>query len=319
MTALPAAAKVHQPELELVDRARAYFDARRSPATRRAYARDWTAFAEWCRRRRLEALPASPVTVVLYASELAERLRPSSIDRHLAAVAAAHVDAGHEPPTRHRAVREALRGIRRVHGGAEVGKAAVVTRDVRRMVDELPDSLIGWRDRALLLLGFAGAMRRSELVALDVDDVHQVEEGLVVTIRRSKTDQEGAGRAVGIPYGSQLPTCPVRALRAWLEASGITEGALFRPISRHGRMATQRLSGAAVALVVKRAVERIGLDPADYAGHSLRAGLVTAATEAGVVETAIMAQTRQRSLATMQRYVRHGSLWKVNAAARVGL
>ncbi len=148
----------------------------------------------------------------------------------------------------------------------------MLTADLRLMIAVLPDSLIGRRDACLLLLGFASALRRSELVALNVEDLSETDEGLVVTVRRSKTDQEGEGREIGVPYGSNPSTCPVRATRAWLEASGIESGPVFRSVDRHGTVGTTALSGKAVALIVKRTVEAAGLDPARFAAHSLRSG-----------------------------------------------
>jgi integrase len=162
-------------------------------------------------------------------------------------------------------------------------------------------------------------MRRSELVGLDVADVSEGTDGLIVRLRRSKTDQEGAGRNVGIPYGSNLATCPVRAWRAWLELSSITEGPAFRPVDRHGRIAVTRLSGQAVALVLKRHASRAGLDPGEVAGHSLRAGLATSAAAAGVPESVIAATTGHRGTAMLRRYIREGSLFCENAADAVGL
>ena len=182
-----------------------------------------------------------------------------------------------------------------------------------------PTGLGGARDRALLLLGFAGAFRRSELVGIDVEDLGFREEGLVVTLRRSKTDQEGEGRRVGIPYGSDPATCPFRAVRAWLKLSGIDSGPLFRPIDRRGRLGPSRLTDKSVALLVKRYVKDVGLDPARFSGHSLRAGLVTAAALAGASERSIMAQTGHRSPNMVRRYIRECSLFQDNAAAKTGL
>jgi integrase len=186
------------------------------------------------------------------------------------------------------------------------------------MVRALPAGLVGTRDRALLLLGFAGALRRSELVALEVADARLTREGLEVTIRRSKTDQEGEGQKVGIPRGEHKDTCPVRAYSAWLEEAGIPEGRVFRSVSRHGAI-NGTMSDRAVALVVKRAALRVGVEAGNLAGHSLRAGLVTAAAAAGVAERAIMNQTRHRSIAVMRSYIRDGSIFRDNAAAAVGL
>jgi integrase len=187
------------------------------------------------------------------------------------------------------------------------------------MVERLPYSLLGVRDRALLLLGFAGAMRRSELVGLDVSDLAQADEGLVVTIRKSKTDQVRAGRKVGIPFGGAEGTCPVRAIYAWLEAAGIEEGPLFRPVNRHGQVLESRLSDRAVAEVVKRSLKAAGRSARGYSGHSLRAGLVTQAAMSGVSEHKIQDQSGHKSLAVMRRYIRDGSLFRDNAAGKVGL
>ena len=241
--------------------------------------------------------------------------------RRLTAITKAHQIAGHPSPAtmQQPAVSETLKGIRRTLGTAQQTKAPLLTADVRRMVEALPDTVAGRRDRALLLLGFAGGFRRSELAALDVGDVLPTEDGLVVKLRRSKTDPEGKGRDVGIPYGSTPSTCPVRALTAWKTAAGISEGALFRGVDRHGRVGTVRLHKDSVGLVVKRAAEAAGLDPAKYAGHSLRAGLATQAYLNGAGELAIMRQTGHRSLAMVRRYIRDGSLFRENPAAKLGL
>jgi len=187
------------------------------------------------------------------------------------------------------------------------------------MIAKLPSGARGDRDRALLLVGFAAALRRSELVALDVNDVVARPEGLVVNIRRSKTDQEGAGRKVGVPYGSHPQTCPVRAVEAWRQAGRIDEGALFLSFDRRGRQTQQRLHPSAVPRIVPRALAATGADPEPYSAHSLRAGLATAAAEAGVSERAIMAQTGHRGVVVARGYIREGSLFRENAAAQIGL
>jgi len=301
------------------EQARDYAHHAKSPNTRRAYRADWADFSAWCRAHDRTPLPAAPETVALYLADAAARCKTSTLARRLSAIAQAHQVAGHPSPTKDQSVRAVAAGIRRAKGTAQQGKAPMVTADVRRMVDALPATLMGRRDRALLLLGFAGAFRRSELVALDVADVAERPEGLAVTIRRSKTDQEGAGRVVGIPYGSHYESCPVRALRAWLASAGIAHGPLFQAIDRHGNLLPGRLSPQGVARAVKRAAVAAKLDPAKYAGHSLRAGLATAAAEAGVSERAIMAQTGHKSLPMVRKYIRSGSIFRENAAAEVGL
>jgi len=171
----------------------------------------------------------------------------------------------------------------------------------------------------MLLVGLAAALRRSELVALDAGDVTETTEGLVVTLRRSKTDQEGAGRRIGVPYGSHPATCPVRSLRAWTQTAGIVDGPLFVTIDSAGRPGSSRASDRAVARAVQRAAAAAGLDPARYAGHSLRAGLATSAAAAGASERAIMNQIGHKSLPILRRYIRDGNLFTDNAAATVGL
>jgi len=301
------------------DRARHYARESRAVNTRRAYRADWADFTAWCQEHRRTALPATPETLVLYLSDRAATLKTLTLQRRLTAISQAHKAADLDTPTADRAVRRVMTGIRRQNGTAQEGKAPAITREIRAMVDHLPATLRGQRDRALLLLGFAGAFRRSELVSLDVGDLAWSDDGLVVRLRRSKTDQEGAGRTVGIPYGSKPGTCPVRAVRAWLTAAGIADGPLFRGVDPHRNLGQTRLSDKTVARVVKAAAEAAGLDPARYAGHSLRAGLATAAAQAGVAERVIMAQTGHKSLPMVRKYIREGSLFTQNAAAEVGL
>lgn len=310
----------HLPSLFVeTERARKYAGQAKADNTRRAYRADWADFAAWCALRRVSALPATPQTVALYLSGLAEHRKVSTLQRRLSAISQAHKTAGHPTPTKDAAVRAVFAGIRRAHGTAQQGKAPVMTPDLRQMVAALPNSPLGMRDRALLLVGFAGAFRRSELVGLDVVDVSFTRDGLVIRLRRSKTDQDGQGRTIGVPYGSRPLTCPVRALQDWLKLSRITTGAIFRPFDRHGNIQSGRFSDRGVARVVQRAALAAGLDPANFAGHSLRAGLATSAAAAGISERAIMAQTGHKSLPMVRRYIRDGSLFNDNAAAGIGL
>jgi integrase len=305
---------------QLADEAFRFASASKSPATIRAYRSDWRDFTSWCEIRGLVSLPATRETVALYVADLAGWAKVATIGRRLSAISQAHKVAGHDSPTLTTAVRATMAGVRRTLGVAQVGKDPVLTADVRAMMAALDGEQLGHlRDRALLLLGFAGAFRRSELVSLDVEDIIDGPEGLTVLLRRSKTDQEGAGRKVGIPYGSNPVTCPVRAYRAWLEASEIMTGPIFRPVDRHGRIRHRRLGGKSVALIVKRTLAAAGVDPTNYAGHSLRAGLATSAAQAGASERSIMAQTGHKSLPMVRRYIRDGSLFRENAAAVVGL
>lgn len=309
MTSLPA----------ITVAAQAFAEASRSEATRVAYRSDWAQFTAWCESHGAESLPAAPSTVASYLADLARGHKVSTVQRHVAAINAAHRLAGAPSPTGHEAVRLVVRGIRRTKGVAPAQVRAISLDDLRRMVAVLPGGPAGDRDRALLLVGWAGAFRRSEIVALDVEDIEIVDDGLVVHVRRSKADQEGAGREVGIPYGSSAATCPVRSLRQWLDAAHITSGPLFRRVDRHGHVGSQRLNSASVAAVVKRAAALAGLDPTPFSGHSLRAGLATAAAANGATESLIMAQTGHKSASIVRRYIRRASLFQNNAASVAGL
>lgn len=292
-----------------------------SKNTLRAYSSDWKTFTAWCELHNQIVLPASPATVALYAAHLV-RLgrRAATIDRHMSSIKHFHRWMKYsESPTDTVEVETVLRGIRRTIGTDQQGKAPATTPTLRTLVEACPDTLIGLRDRALLLIGFAGAFRRSPLVALDVADIAFRHEGLVIHIRKDKTDQEQQGRDIGIPYGSNPTTCPVRALRAWLDAAAITEGAVFRSFNRQRILKETRIYPEDVARIVKRRCKDAKIDPTTYSGHSLRAGFVTSAAEAGVQERVIAEQTGHESMRVLRKYIRKGSLFRDNPAAKVGL
>ena len=274
-TAVPALA-------DLAARAAGYARQTSAASTRAAYARDWADFSGWCVAMGLDPLPATPAVVGTYLTHLAERLAVATLGRRLAAISTAHRLAGQRLDTRHPAIRDLMRGIRRQHGTAQRRVAAATTGVVLAMIGSCGTSLLDLRDRALLLLGFAAALRRSELVALHVADVAVVAEGLRITLVRSKTDQEGAGAAIGVVRTGSA-TCPVAAVQAWLVAAAISDGKLFRSINRHGRIGAG-LTDQSVALVVKKRAKLVGLEAGDFSGHSLRAGLATSAAAADVEE-----------------------------------
>lgn len=301
-------------------RARELAEDSRAANTLRAYESDMADFRAWCASQHppLEPLPAEPLTVALYVAALADVRKTSTIRRRLSAISVVHQLAGFESPTHDAAVQAVWKGTRRTKGTAPTKKRAARTKVITSLVAPLGTTLADVRDRALLLMGFAGALRRSELVALNVHDVTEDSDGLVVTIRRSKGDQEAHGEIRGIPYGSKPATCPVRAWRAWLATSGITHGPAFRSVSRHRQMSAKRLTDGAVARMVKRRAQQAGVE-GDFAGHSLRAGFATEAYAQGTPELAIMRHGRWRSAAVMRGYVEEGGVWNDNAAQRLGL
>ena len=243
----------------------------KSDATRRAYRSDLRQFHTWCESVKADALPAQPGTVAGYLATLADSgLKVSSITRRTAAIAYAHKMNGFESPI-NESVNAIMRGIRRKLGTARKGKAPATAAVVAKLTRKMPDTLAGKRDRALILIGFAAALRRSELVALNVGDVERTDSGVLLHIRRSKTDQEGAGALIAVPDGQKLK--PVEALDAWLTAAGIRDGALFRSIDRGGGLG-ERLTGQSVALIVKRWAKAARVEPTLFSGHSLRSGFL---------------------------------------------
>jgi integrase len=269
-------------------------------------------YGEWCQARNLSPLPAAPVTLAAFIACEAQRgSKPSSITRRIAGIRHAHLLAGHQPPTQSEMLKATMRGIRRTIGIAPNRKAPLTADCVRAMVEAAPDSLIGLRDRALLLIGFAGALRRSELVALNVDDLTQITPGLRLRVRASKTDQEQQGANVAIHRGST--TCPINALKDWLRAACIHQGPVFRQIFKGGRVTNARLSDRAIAEIFKNYAKRVGLDPTLFSGHSLRAGFLTSAAQGGASIFKLRDVSRHRSMDTLSGYIRDADCFRDHA------
>ena len=249
------------------------------------------------------------------AAEARRGVKASTIGRRAAAIRYAHRAGGFDDPTQQESVRRVLRGIRRTLGSSPHQKAPATVEIVAAMVSHCLGNLTGIRDRALLTLGFAGAFRRSELAALDVTDLDFQSEGLRVAIRRSKTDQEGVGQEVAIPYGRTLK--PVDAVRRWLTAAKIEDSAVFRPISRSQNMRQNaRLTSESIARIIKAYADAAGYDACEFSGHSLRAGFVTSAADRDVSETRIMDVTRHKDSRTVRTYIRRANLFKESAGQK---
>ncbi len=279
-----------------------------SENTRKAYRSDLQHFLEWGGH-----IPATDAMVAEYLADYAGFLAVATLKRRIASIAKGHAAKGLASPTTSALVQSTLRGIKRALGSHQRAAKPLLVEDLLRIMPTLGDGLKDSRDRALLLVGFAGGFRRSELVAIDYGDLEWVRQGVVVHVRRSKTDQEGMGRKVGIPH-ARGRWCPVEALRAWMDVARIDNGPAFRPVDRHGRITDTRLSGEAVSLVIKERVTVLGMDPAEFSGHSLRAGLATSAAQAGVATWKIRRQTGHASDAMLARYIRDGELFIDNAA-----
>jgi integrase len=281
----------------------------RSEGTRVAYAADWRDFAAWCLAAGRPPLPASSDTVSLYLVSLARpprSLAMATLARRLSAIASAHLVAGLASPCG-ADVWEVLSGCRRRFGRPRECKEALSVGDLRRVLAACGDGARGARDRALLLLGFASACRRSEIAAFDLADVRFTDVGMLLQIRRSKTDQLFEGQEVGVHFGKRPGTCAVAAVRGWLVERGSWPGALFcRVHPRTGVVRRVRIRGWTVCDVLKRSAAAAGLDPAVYGAHSLRAGCATAASANDAPDLAIMRRTRHRSIEVLRDYIRHG-------------
>jgi integrase len=280
-----------------------------SANTQRAYQSDLKHFETWA----AGSIPSSPQTVSCYLAAHAGQLSVASLARRLAAISRAHEARGYPNPTRAELTRATMAGIRRIHGRRQQEAKPLLRDDLFLVLDTIGEGRRDHRDRALLLMGFAAALRRSELVGLNVDDVERVRQGVVLHLRRSKTDQEGKGQKVAVPIG-RTRWCPVSAIELWLSGLG-NSGPIFRQVNRGGGIGESRLSGEAVSLVVKARVAGAGLSPNGYSGHSLRAGLATSAAQAGVPIWKIRNQTRHASDSMLGRYIRDGQLFIDNAAA----
>lgn len=297
------------------DSAARYARAEKAARTLKAYESDLRGFAAWCSSTGAAFLPAETITVANYIAALADRgCKASTIARHQAAIAFAHRRRGLDSPTGAETVKRTARGIRRTVGTAAKAKAPVTAKTLAAMLRQIPDTLAGRRDKALLLIGFAAALRRSELVALDVGDLERQPEGIVLHIRSSKTDQEQAGHEVAVPRGTRLR--PVEALDAWLDAAGIREGAVFRSVDKAGHVQSRRLTDRSVADIVKHRAAAAKLDPKVFSGHSLRAGFVSTALAHGADIMRVMDQTRHRSVETLKKYDRRAKAWDSHSGSK---
>jgi integrase len=294
--------------LGLGDAVHGYVQAGIAPATRRAYRADLDHFRAWG-----GAIPATDDQLASYLASHATTLKVATLARRLATISAAHEAQRLPNPVRSPLIRATMRGIRRERGSGQRQAKPLLRDDLFAVLAATGSSLKDLRDRALLLIGFAGGFRRSELCAINCDDVDRFRQGLAITLRRSKTDQDGVGRKIGIPLG-RSKWCPVAALERWLQAVGIEDGPVFRRVDRHGRVSAERLSAEAVCLVVRERVVAAGYDPTGYSGHSLRAGFATSAAQAGVSLWRIRQQTGHASDAMLARYIRDGELFIDNAA-----
>ena len=308
-------------ELEaLLDDADQFAEDDLAERTREAYTSHNRRFLLWCKEHKVSGVPASPQALRGFLVYRAQRgLKVKTLAMDLAAIVHHHRSCGYADPTTHPAVVRTWMGLCKKLGTAQTKKAAITVEVLRKMLVELPEGLVGVRDRALLTLGFAGGFRRSELVGLDVSGLKFVRGGMEVTLVRSKTDQTAAGHLKEIANGQDPDTCPVRAMREWLRLGKVQDGPIFRAVNKHGHVSPTRLTGQSVRFVMKRALNVAGIPGDDFSPHSLRVGFVTTAKERGIDDGSIMKVTGHKSLQTMHGYDRRVQRWKDPATAKLGL
>jgi integrase len=311
----------HLTQQNLVTEAQDFMKASLSPATRVTYDVAWRTFSTWCDENDFSPKTLGTPGLILFLTSMAQTKSVPTILKTLAGIRKCRQLLGTPLEPSHE-LDSFLRGLKRMKAKPQTSKEPLTTDLLKRICKTLNDSKPrDLRDRALILTGFCGALRRSEIAALTIQDFTKCDEGFVLTIQRSKTDQFGQGEKLGIPYGSHRETCPVRSIKAWLDfLSGheITTGPIFRHLVQ-SKPTSKNLTGRGICLVVQRLLKRIEVDPTNFGAHSLRSGFATSAARAGVSTFDISAQTRHRSIQSLDRYVKRGQIFEDNPVARLGL
>ena len=290
--------------------------------TVRAYKSDFKDFALFCAQNGFKSLPSEPKVVSLYLTHLSTKdVKMSTLKRRLVSIAVIHKLKGHYLDTKHPIIIENIMGIKRRKGSIQKGKKPLLINSLKILINVIDEynkeDIIKLRDRSIILMGFSGGFRRSEIVSLNYDDLDFVTEGLKIYIKRSKTDQFGEGSLKGLPYFDNKKYCPVLSLKNWIEISNINSGPLFRRFSKSSKLLENRLSDQTIALLIKKYLKLAGINNKDYSGHSLRSGFATSAAESGAEERSIMAMTGHKSTEMLRRYIKEANLFKNNALNKI--
>ena len=290
--------------------------------TIRAYKSDFNDFGLFCSKNGFKSLPSDPKIVSLYLTHLSTKdAKMSTLKRRLVSIGVIHRLKGHYLDTKHPSIIENIMGIKRRKGSSQKGKKPILINNLKQIINVIDQQKIEkikkFRDRSIILIGFSGGFRRNEIVSLNIDDLDFVQEGLKITIRRSKTDQFGEGSLKGLPYFDNQEYCPVKSIQKWLNLSKIKSGPLFRRFSKGSKLTDNRLTDQTVALLIKKYLELAGVDSENYSGHSLRSGFATSAAESGADERNIMAMTGHKSTEMVRRYIKEANLFKNNALNKI--
>ncbi|MDA8727444.1 tyrosine-type recombinase/integrase [Candidatus Pelagibacter bacterium] len=290
--------------------------------TIRAYKSDFKDFGLFCSQNGFKALPSEPKIVSLYLTYLSTKeVKMSTLKRRLVSIGVIHKLKGYYLDTKHPSILENIMGIKRRKGSKQKGKKPLLINNLKQIINVIDEKKIDeikkLRDRSIILIGFSGGFRRNEIVSLDYDDLDFVNEGLKISLKRSKTDQFGEGSVKGLPHFENSQYCPVISLRKWIEISKINSGALFRRFTKGSKLSENRLSDQTVALLIKEYLNLAGIDSTNFSGHSLRSGFATSAAESGVEERSIMAMTGHKSTEMVRRYIKDANLFKNNALNKI--
>ena len=290
--------------------------------TIRAYKSDFNDFELFCFKNGFKSLPTDPKIISLYITYLSKKnAKMTTLKRRIVSIGVIHKMKGYYLDTKHPAIIENIMGIKRRKGSIQKGKKPILISHLKKIInvidENIKDEIKRLRDRSIILIGFSGGFRRNEIVSLDYNDLDFMQEGLKITLRKSKTDQFGEGSIKGLPYFDNTQYCPVISLSKWLEISNISSGPLFRRFKKGLRLSENRLTDQTVALLIKEYLNKAGIDNKNYSGHSLRSGFATVAAESGAEERNIMAMTGHKSTEMVRRYIKEANLFKNNALNKI--
>tara|TARA_Y100001970_G_scaffold138748_1_gene170694 strand:+ start:181 stop:1134 length:954 start_codon:yes stop_codon:yes gene_type:complete len=289
--------------------------------TLRAYKSDFKHFGGFCAKHGFNSLPTEPKIVSLYLTNLSKNSKFSTLRRRLVSISMVHRLKGHYLDTKHPIIVENLLGIKRIKGSIQKGKKPILINHLKSLINVINEQKIDvlkkFRDKSIILIGFGGGFRRSELISINYEDLEFVPEGLKITIRRSKTDQFGEGMIKGLPYFTNENYCPITNLKKWLEISKIESGPIFRRFSKGTSLTENRLTDQSVVLLMKEYLNLAGIENKNFAGHSLRSGFATVAADSGADERSIMAMTGHKTSQMVRRYIRDANIFKNNALNKI--
>ena len=289
--------------------------------TLRAYKSDFRDFGIFCSKHGFNSMPTDPKIVSLYITHLSRSSKISTLRRRLVSIVVIHRLKGHYLDTKHPAIIENLMGIKRKKGSIQTGKKPLLINHLKQIINIIDEQKIEkikkLRNRTLILIGFGGGFRRSELISINYEDLDFVEEGVKITIRKSKTDQFGEGLLKGLPYFTNEKYCPVTSLKNWINLSKIKTGAIFRRFSKGSKLTSSRLTDQSVVLLIKEYLKLAGIENENFSGHSLRSGFATVAAESGADERSIMAMTGHKTTQMVRRYIREANIFKNNALSKI--